>query len=497
VNYRFIAKVLGQIQILIALSMLTALPWSYIYHDGDHSAILEAFAVTALIGAALWIAGRNAPEGFFRREAMAIVGLGWLLSAVTGSLPFIFSHLLGPVDAFFETMSGLTGTGSTVITNIDTLLDPTSPIDLRRHGVLFWRSFSHFLGGMGIVVLLLAFLPAVGAASKLLFESEVPGPESEGLKPRIRQTAVRLWVIYVGFNVAEFVLLWVLGMSLYSAMCHAFGTIGTGGFSTHNMSIGHYHSLAIELVVMVFIFLSGTSFNLHYHFFHGRWRVYFRDTEWRTYALLLLGAILVIAFNLLGHATYPDVGFPTLLRWSSFTTLSVATNTGFVTANSDLWPTFSRLLLIALMLMGGCAGSTSGGLKIVRVVLLAKMLRIQLLRFFNPRRVFTLRLSGRVINEQVQFEALVYFVVYLAIFVISSLIIAYTGVELITAVSAVAATLSTTGPGLAGVGAYSNFAQLPDVAKLVCSFCMVAGRLEVWAVVCLFAPSFWMTRRSG
>jgi trk system potassium uptake protein TrkH len=493
-NHRFIAKVLGQIQVLMALAMLLALPWSLVYRDGDHLAIIESVCFTAALGVALWMFGRRAPEGFYRREALAIVGLGWLLSAATGALPFIFSGLLSPVDAYFECMSGLTTTGATVISDINAVLNPSLPDAIPRHSVMFWRSLTHWLGGMGIVVLLLALLPAVGAGTKFLFHHEAPGPTAEGLKPRIRETALRLWLIYVGLSVVECVLLWVNGMTVFDAMCHTFGTMATGGFSTQNASVGAFHSLRIELIIIVFMVLAGTNFNLHYRLAHRDWLAWLRNPEWRVYGAVLAIATAIITVDLALRGSQEHAGIGTLLRWSSFTVVSITTTTGFCTADFDAWPNFSRALLVVLMFMGGCAGSTGGGVKVVRAILLFKIAGGQIQRIFNPRLVRTMRLGGVTIDSELQQAAVAHFLMIVLIFLGASLVMAAFDLDLVTAATSVAATLNNIGPGLAGVGATHTYADIPTLGKLVLTFCMVAGRLEIWAILCLFAPRFWRTR---
>jgi trk/ktr system potassium uptake protein len=497
-NLRLIARNLGLLQLIMALSMSGALAWCLVTGDGDHWAILISMAIASLVGLVLMILGRHATDEFYRREALAIVGLGWTLSAIIGALPFVFSGLLGPIDAFFESMSGLTTTGSTVIRDINGTLTGENAL----HGVMFWRSFLHWLGGMGIVVLLLALLPAVGAGTKFLFQTEAPGPTAEGLKPRIRQTAMRLWVLYVGLSVVEFILLWAFGMTVYESMCHTFGTMATGGFSTENGSIAAFASIKIEVVIIVFMFLAGTSFNLHYHVAKGRVLSWFRDPEWRVFTLLFVGVTLLIAadLRLRGPESIAGESFGTLLRWASFTTLSIGTTTGFCTADFDLWPASSKALLIVMMFIGGCAGSTGGGMKVLRVMLLLRIAGHQLRRIFNPRRVYTLRVGARPVDDEVQQTVLAYFLILILIFVTATMAMSALiqdddgNAEIVTAATSVAATLNNIGPGLAAVGATQTYADIPPLGKLILSFCMVAGRLELWAILCLFVPGFWRAR---
>lgn len=496
-NYRLISRNLGLLLMIFALSMLGALVWSVLYRDGDQAAILESMVICALFGALLYLLGRKGSSEFYRREALAIVGLGWTLCAVMGALPFILSGMLTPIDAFFEAMSGLTTTGSTVIPDINAVLSGENA----RHGVMFWRSFTHWLGGMGIVVLLLALLPAVGAGTRFLFATEAPGPTAEGLKPRIRQTALRLWVLYVGLSVVEFILLWICGMSVYDAMCHTFGTMATGGFSTENTSVAAFHSVKIELVIIVFMIFAGTNFNLHYQVAHRRWFAWFKDVEWRWFMGIFAAFTVMITLDLTlrGPEMYHGSGIFLALRHSAFTVVSIGTTTGFCNSDFDVWPSLARALLIILMFIGGCAGSTGGGIKVVRFVILFKIAGHQLSRVFNPRRIRTLRIGNRPLDDELQHTVLVYFLIMMFVFAAATLVmtmlISEPGhhLDLITSSTAVIATLNNIGPGLGNVGATMTYADVPALGKLVLSFCMVVGRLELWAILCLFVPGFWWT----
>ncbi|MDA0748628.1 MAG: TrkH family potassium uptake protein, partial [bacterium] len=346
-NYRTVFKLVGVLVVVIGLSMSFSLFWSLYLGEPDVEAFLLSIGICLVCGGILAGVGARSKAPVLNKEGMAVVGLSWLLAAFFGALPFYFSGATPSfVDAYFEAMSGFTTTGSTILTDIEVL----------PKGVLFWRSFTHWLGGMGIVVLFVAILPYLRSGGKQLFRSEVPGPTAETLRPRISETASLLWKIYVGFTVAQTVLLYVQGMTFYDALCHTFGTMATGGFSTKNASVGYYHHVGIDLTIIVFMILAGTNFGLYFRVMRGEWRALTDDPEWRFYIGLIGVAVALITVNLLWVGVYEYAG--QALRYASFQVVSVMTTTGYGTADFDGWPPFSKLILVALMFVGGCAGST-------------------------------------------------------------------------------------------------------------------------------------------
>jgi trk system potassium uptake protein TrkH len=437
--------------------------------------------------------------------------------AAVGALPFVLSGTLSPVDAYFESMSGFTTTGSTVIADIEA-------VDL---SVLFWRSFTHWLGGMGIIVLFIAVLPYLGAGGKQLYKSESPGPDPRGISPRIKDTASLLWKIYLGLTAVQTLLLMAFGMSFYEALCHTFGTIATGGFSTRQASVAAFDSVGIEMVIILFMVLAGTNFTLFFMVLRGDWAALFRSTEWRVYLLIMFGASGIITLNLMGaqgtlpidspseaiewHTQappIPDTGSEPgnlspapasdpqeaplqAFRMAAFQSVSIMTTTGFCTANFNEWPPLSRLLLVTLMFVGGCAGSTGGGMKVVRVILLVKMVMRRLEQTFRPKTVRAIRISGTVIDSGIQDTVLVFFVLHMAIFLFGTLAMSAFGLPFESAFSAVAATLNNIGPGLELVGATQDFHLLPSGAKMLLSLFMAMGRLELFSICVLFLPAFW------
>lgn len=479
-NYRAVFKLVGVLIGLVGVAMTPALGWSLYLDEPDVVALLESIGICLACGAVFYAAGWRSTQPILRREGMAVVGLGWLLAALFGALPF---HLSGVTpsfyDAYFESMSGFTTTGSTILTDIEAC----------PKGVLFWRSFTHWLGGMGIVVLFVAILPMLRAGGKQLFRSEVPGPTDETLRPRVSETASMLWKIYVSISALEVIVLYAQGLTFYDALCHAFGTMATGGYSTKNASVGQYASAGIDWTITFFMLLAGTNFALYFRFFSGDFKVFGADREWRFYIGLIGGGVALVTFDLVSHGVYE--GVVDGLRFAAFQVVAIVTTTGFGTADFDQWPTLSKLVLLSLMFVGGCAGSTSGGVKVIRILVLAKSAVHGTERVFRPHVVRALRIGDRPVEDDLRDAIHVYFILIVGIFLACSLYMAWLGLDILTATTSVIATLNNIGPGLAGVGPVENFAAIPDSGKLLLSLCMVLGRLEVFAILVLFVPSFW------
>lgn len=482
-NVRIVLRLLGLLVCCIGLTMGFSLFWSFYYRDGSAFPLFLSICLTIGIGALLFSLGKFQKEELFRKEALAVVGLSWLLVPAVGALPFVFSHTLpNYIDAYFESMSGFTTTGSSVLTTIESVAP----------GILFWRSFTHWLGGMGIIVLFIAVLPFLGVGGRRLFSSEVSGPVSHGLTPRIKETALILWKIYILLSAIETALLVLCGMNLFDALCHAFATMATGGFSTKNASVGYFRSLPVDLTIIAFMFLGGTNFALHYRLLKGERLSHFRNAEWRAYVGTLLFSVLFISGHLWVHQIYAGIG--ETFRYVAFQVVSIMTDTGFTTANFNLWPPAAKGLLIVLMFVGGCAGSTSGGIKVIRIVTLLKIARFQLEKIYSPRTIRKIRVGGVAVEDEVTRATLSFFFIYILVFVIASLVILAMGLDLVSSASAVATTLNNCGPGLAKVGAVENFAHLPGISKMVLSLCMVIGRLELYSILILFVPMFWQRK---
>ncbi|MFZ5760613.1 MAG: TrkH family potassium uptake protein [Thermodesulfobacteriota bacterium] len=479
-----VLNILGKLLILISLFLLTPIPFSLVFQDG----MVPVFLLCALIGAGLGglIVAVFVPEkdlGY--RDGFAVVVLSWLGLAFLGSLPYYFCGVMPAyVDCFFESMSGFTTTGSTILAEVEVL--PES--------ILFWRATTHWIGGMGIIVLSLAILPLLGVGGTQLFQAEMPGPTKDRLAPRIQDTARILWAVYVLFTLIEILLLLLGGMSFFNAVCHAFATLATGGFSTHTASVAFYSSSSIHYVLIVFMLLAGVNFSLHHKvLMSGRLADYWENEEFRLYLLLIgLTTGVILAANLAANI-HDDVlrGFRDVL----FQVVSIQTTTGFGTADFDQWPPVCKVLLVSLMFVGGCAGSTGGGIKVVRILLFFKYARLQLHSLVHPRSVGTIKLGSQKVPKEIMIAILGFFALYISFFLLASLVVTGLGVDLVTGMTAVVATLNNIGPGLNKVGPACNFGSLPALAKWVLSFCMLAGRLELYAVVVLLSPDFWKMAR--
>ena len=482
-NFRYLSRVLGMFLMFVSFTMVLPLVWSL--GSGDYD-VAKDFIFSMLIGgvagALLFIMGRNASEqDFFRREGLAVVSLGWILTAAVGALPYAFCQAFpgNIIDCYFESMSGFTTTGATVLSNIEAM----------PQGLLLWRSFTQWLGGMGIVVLFVAVLPALGVEAKYLYKGEVPGVKKDGLRPRIKDTASLLWKIYLGLTGAEIILLKLGGLSWFDSMCHTFTTLATGGFSTKNASIAHFNSLYIEMVMIAFMVIVGVNFSLYAHAIRGRRLRSFKDTEFGTYLLFLASAIVLLFLSRTFFES--GTGMAGTLRESAFQAVSIMTTTGYCTADFDKWNSFARMLLVCLMFIGGCAGSTGGSMKVIRLIMVFKMAVREVRKYFFPRQVRALKVGGEVIQDNTMNSVAGFFGLFLGFFAIGVLLMTLFGLDLVTAASSVIATLGNVGPGLAGVGALENYGHLPGAAKLILTFYMVLGRLELYAVLALLAPDFW------
>jgi trk system potassium uptake protein TrkH len=462
----------------LAVAMLLPIPFSLYYGETDYQALIISAVVTFICGLLtyrltyFW-GDLRAKEGF------TAVTLGWIVFSVFGSLPFMISGSIPSfTDAFFETMSGFTTTGGTILTDVEAL----------PHGILLWRSLTHWIGGMGIIVLSLAILPFLGVGGMQLFKAEVPGPVADKLTPRVTETAKILWGVYVLITMAETMLLMFGGMSLFEALCHAFGTMATGGYSTRNASIGAYQSVYIDYVITFFMFVAGVNFSLHYRFLSGDFGAYWRNKEFRYFSAITFGAMVIIGIDIYinQYGNLADT-----VRYSSFQVLSIATTTGYGTADYEKWSFSSQFVLFVLMFIGGCAGSTSGGIKIMRIYLLFKFVLSEITRLIHPHAVVPVRLNNTVVPRDVVMNVLGFFVLFISIYVVSVFIMAVIGLDMATSFGAVAACLGNIGPGLGDVGPTDNYAFVPPIGKWVLSMLMLMGRLEVFTVVVLFSPTYW------
>ncbi len=477
-NFRTVSKTLGIVLLAEAAFMIPSLIVALLFGDGDAT----AFFLTELLLLVTGLVLHSLPPSdrhLHTRDGLAIVGLGWLAISFFGALPFWFSGAFpGLVDAFFESVSGFTTTGASILTEIEGL----------PAGILFWRSFTHWIGGMGVLVLTLAILPSVGGRAMHILKAESPGPAPEKLVPKIGQTAKILYAIYVGLTLLETALLMVAGMNLYDALIHAFGTAGTGGFSSRNLSVGAYGSGWIDGIITVFMLAFGVNFALYYQLLRKKAGSVARDGELRTYLLIVAVSMLLVAANLTGPVYG---GFLESFRYAAFQVASIITTTGYATADFNLWPAFSQMILLALMFVGASAGSTGGGIKVVRFLLMFKLLRRELVRLIHPRSVHVVRLGGKPVEEETLSGVLLFFFVYLMVGASAVFLVSLDGMDMLTTTTSVLATISNIGPGLGLVGPMGNYAAFSPLSKLVLSFCMVTGRLEVFPMLLLFVPSFW------
>lgn len=479
---RYVLYVIGALVFCVGLTMALPLAFSLYYADAGVLPLLWSMLLTIGVGGAMFALFRDpaAERGLSHREGMAIVGAGWLAAGLFGALPFFLADLFGGsvVDCVFESISGFTTTGASVLQDIEAV----------PRGLLFWRSLTHWLGGMGIIVLSLAILPFLGVGGMQLYKAEVPGPLPDKLKPRIKDTALLLWKVYVLFSVLEAGLLMLGGMDFFESLCHTFGTMATGGFSTRNTSVASFDSAYIDWVITVFMLIAGINFTLHFLVLRGRIRHVLRDSEMRFFLALFALCTLLITIDVL-RANYD--GTSEAVRYSAFQVASILTTTGYATADYELWPSFCQALLLICMFVGGCAGSTGGGMKVMRIQLLIKHSYKELIQLIHPRSVKQVKVNGKAIPHGVVSGVWAFFVLWLLLFVLSALVVSATGVDLMSSFGAALACIGNIGPGVGVVGPTDNYAGLPDLAKWVLVLCMLLGRLEIYTVVILFVPEFW------
>ena len=477
-NIKLTLKTIGQVLLVESALMLIPLAVALLYGGGDAMAILISLVITAAAGELLSLL-RPRSDNLRAREGFAVVALGWILVSFFGCLPFRLHGCIPKlVDAYFETVSGFTTTGATILTDVEVL----------PKGLLFWRSFSHWVGGMGVLVLSLALLPKMGARSIHLMRAESPGPSVDKLVPRVGNNAKILYHLYIGLTAAMLVCLLATGMNLYDALIHTFGAAGTGGFSNYNASVGAFDSPAAEIIIGVFMALFGVNFSIYYYILRRNWGAVKHNSELWTYLAMMLVSSVVIAVNILpmyGH------NFFTSLRYSFFQVSSIMTTTGYATADFDLWPQLSRTLLTALMLVGASAGSTGGGLKVVRMQLLVKSGVREIRHTVHPKSVNTIKLDGRTVSDSVLNGAQSFFFMYILVLIVSVLLISFDGYDLETNLTAVLSALSNIGPGFNLVGPTRNFSIFSDFSTFVLSMDMLIGRLEIFPMLMLAAPSAW------
>lgn len=455
---------------------------SCLYQDSSSTGIIVSIVFSVLSGLLIIKFTKKGSE-LSIRDGFLIVGLGWLFMALYGALPYFFSGSIASfTDSFFESMSGFTTTGASILTDIEVM----------PKALLFWRAFTHWIGGMGIIVLSLAILPMLGVGGMQLFKAEVPGPTADKLTPRVKNTAKILWIVYVGITLVEVVLLLFGGMGLFDAVCHSFATMATGGFSTKNGSIRAFNSSYIDVVITTFMFIAGANFALHYKFLIGKFNSYWKDFEFKAYLFISLGITFIITFSNYLSGIFNSV-FESL-RYGIFQTISIATTTGFVTSDYEQWTSLSQILIFLLMFIGGSAGSTGGGIKVIRLIVVIKHGFIELKKMLHPNAVIPLKLGKRIIPKDVTYSIIGFFLLYVSLFVIISIIMTILGLDILTAAGASASCLGNIGPGLGKVGPTGNFAFIPDIGKWILSISMMVGRLEIYTILVILTRAFWRNR---
>jgi trk system potassium uptake protein TrkH len=479
-NHRAVFHLIAVMLVVLGAAMGVCAGIAAFYADPVSAQVGLAVSagIVILTGIGMFALTRGSVE-LSRRDGFGIVALGWIAASIFGALPYITTGVIAdPVSAVFESMSGFTTTGASVLSELEAL----------PRGVLFWRALTHFFGGMGVLVLCVAILPFLGVGGMQIYRAEMPGPSKDRLTPRIATTAKLLWGVYVLLCVAEAVLLRLGDMNWFDAFCHAFATMATGGFSTRSASVAAYNSVYIEIVIIVFMFLAGTNFALNFRALRGKPLCYFGDPEFRFYVGAWLTATVVIVLNIYGKV-YPS--FWQAVRAACFQSTSIMTTTGFCTENFDVWPGASKVVLILLMFIGGCAGSTGGGMKNIRVLVLLKKSLREIRLFMQPQAVLKVKIGGAPVTQEVVSHISAFFILFVLVFAVGTLIMTFFTPDLQTALSSVIATLGNIGPGLGGVGALENFASIPTVGKIVLTVLMLLGRLELYTVLIILLPSFW------
>ncbi|WP_031428111.1 TrkH family potassium uptake protein [Flavimarina sp. Hel_I_48] len=495
-NYKIILHLMGVLLLFNGGFMMISAIFGFFYDGYDVTMQITAAALlTMFVGALLMFITKDRNKEIQRREGYIVVTFGWIFMSLSGCLPYIFTNSI-PLftDAFFETISGYTTTGATILNDIEVV----------PHGVLFWRSTTHWIGGMGIIVLAIAILPLLGIGGMQLFAAEAPGPSADKLHPRITDTAKRLWLIYFGYTVIETIFLKLAGMNFFDAINHAMSTLSTGGFSTKNASMAYWNdNPAVQYIVILFMFLAGTNFVLSYFAFKGKLKRVWEDEEFKLYTTFVFGFAILTSIFIIWQAdvsissiSHPMVlgEYESAIRHGLFQVLTVMTTTGFVTADYTLWAPFVTVIFFGLMFLGGSAGSTSGGIKIVRHLIIIRNGVLEFKRTLHPNAILPVRYNGRAVSKEIVFNILAFFILYLLAWIIGACGLGFMGLGFETALGTAASALGNVGPAFGDLGPVNNYDSLPPLGKWWCSFLMLIGRLELFTVLILFTPFFWRNR---
>jgi trk system potassium uptake protein TrkH len=487
-HVKTILNILGAMLALTGFTMMVPSLIAWSYNEPDLVGHLQSMGICMGIGIPVWLFTRKS-RSLNNKDGFAIVTLAWLLIALAGAMPFYLSGAIPNfTDAWFESMSGVTTTGASIIGNPNTLPHLPNGIESLTHGVLYWRSFIQWIGGMGIIVFTIAILPLLGTGGVQLFKAEVPGPVADKIRPRVKETAKILWMVYVGLTAAEAILLSISGMPWFDAICHAFTTMPTGGFSTQNASIAAYANPAIHYIIILFMFIAGVNFTLHFRALTGNIKLCFKDPEFLTYIGITFAATLFIFLNI--ASAQGDWTHDNFLS-SLFQSVSILTTTGYGSADYEIWPFFSQYLILILMFIGGMGGSTGGGMKVARIILLVKYAATETRRMLHSRAIIPIRIGDRYIGEDVVRNTLGFFLFYMSIFGITALILTTLNLDIESAIGAAASAIGNIGPGLGAFGPTDNYALLHPIGKWMLTFCMLLGRLEIFTIMVLFSRTFW------
>lgn len=478
-QYRALSRIIGVFFTLYTISLMPPILISLYYNDGQYLDFLFPLLLSLTCGLLLWIPFRNDVSDLRRHEGFLVVASFWIIMSTVSALPFIIGPHLNFINSFFEAASAFTTTGATVLSGLDTM--PPS--------ILFYRQELQWLGGMGIIVLAVAVLPLLRMGGMQLYRAETPGPlKDEKLTPRIAHTARIFWFIYVSMTISCAFAYWLAGMSLFDAICHSMSTVSTGGFSTHDSSIGYFNSVPIEIITTIFMFLGAINFSIHYLAIYKKNLVsYLTNPEVRIFSLIIFIVVLINSLKLSLSDTYPT--YLESLRHTTFLTMSVITSTGYTTESFSVWPAFIVTFLFFLSFIGGCSGSTAGGMKVIRVMLMAKQGYQEIIRLIHPKIILPLKIKGRVYDEAVLSGVRGFFALYVAVFSLAMLLLMLGGLDQVTAFSAVATSMNNFGPGLGEVAA--NFQNITDWQKIILAICMLLGRLELFTILILLTPGFW------
>lgn len=478
-NYKVVLRLLGHVLKYELLLMIIPFLIGLYYGDGDAMSFLITILIMSPI-AIILCKIKSKKNDIYAKEGFVTVGLAWILISIVGAIPFVISGAIPSIiDAFFETVSGFTTTGASILTEIESL----------PRGILFWRSFTHFIGGMGFLIFILSLIPSVGTTNTIhLLKAESPGPTPGKIVPKVKETAKILYIIYSVLTIIETILLMISGLSFYDAIIHALGTAGTGGFSNMNASVAAFNNPAVEWIITIFMLLFGINFALYFQLIKGNIKTFFKNEELRYYVLIVLVSIIFITINIIDFNS-GNIGKS--IRDSSFQVASIITTTGYATVDFNLWPILSKMILVIIMLVGAMAGSTGGGIKTIRIIIMFKAIKREINKIIHPRRVQSVKIDGKVVEEETISGVFLFMAVYFVISIIAIIIIAFDNFDFTTTVTSVIATMSNIGPGLEMVGPTGNFSAFSDLSKLVLSFCMLAGRLEIYPMLILFSSSLW------